>query len=57
MSRIIIMILIAVMLPETLYLFLALWMIGNLKKALRRGGLSEEEFNAIAQGRATITRK
>ena len=54
MSRIIILILIAVMLPETFYLFIALYLLGNVKKALMRAGISEEEFNAIATGRATI---
>ena len=57
MSRIIIMILVAAIIPLAFYSLAASWMVGNLKKALMRGGLSEEEFEAIASGKATITRK
>lgn len=57
MSRIIIMILVAAIIPLAFYSLAASLMVGNLKKALMRGGLSEEEFEAIASGKATITRK
>lgn len=56
MSNIIIMILIAVLIPLTFYWLLAIWMIGNLKKALIKVGLSERQFNEIATGKAEFKR-
>lgn len=54
MSRIIIMILVAALIPITFYFLVASWMVGNFKAALEKAGLSEEDINAIATGKATI---
>ena len=54
MSRIIIMILVAALIPITFYLLVASWMVGNFKAALEKAGLSEEQIKAIATGKATI---
>lgn len=54
MSRIIIMILVAALIPITFYLLVTLWMVGNFRAALEKAGLSEEEIKAIATGKATI---
>lgn len=54
MSRIIIMILVAALIPITFYALVAAWMVGNFRAALEKAGLSEEEIKAIGTGKATI---
>lgn len=54
MSRIIIMILVAALIPITFYCLVASWMVGNFRAALEKAGLSEEDIKAIATGKATI---
>lgn len=54
MSRIIIMILVAALIPITFYCLAASWMVGNFRAALEKAGLSEEDIKAIATGKATI---
>ena len=54
MSRIIIMILVAALIPITFYCLAASWMVGNFRAALEKAGLSDEDIKAIATGKATI---
>lgn len=56
MSSVVIMILIAVLIPIVFYWLVSVWMLGNIKRALEKVGLSDRQIKDVFTGKAEFKR-